>query len=280
MDLAAAAAYFDTIPVYDAYAGTLLFYGQLDLYDLADRDSAAGFRRTLSAAEITMPARGCAAIAGDNFVMGRQIKDAFDGEVHRVSVILHPAEHALQLGYAATFLGTGTPTSLYAGESWLKNAKEETVSSEPLPMYEFYCSASESPVPGMVVYTGGLYYRVQIVNRRTAGLAVVTAFETGAGAKQTVTYTPKGAYSVASDAYAAGTPVSTPAFVESWQAQYRYANMAATDFERGDAVITLRSSVVTSPAPGETIACTGETYRVLSRQSDGQGCWEIHGRPV
>lgn len=281
MDVATATAWFDTIPVYDAYSNALLFYGQLDLYDLSERDGGTSWRRTLSTTDLTAPARGCITIGGDQFVVGRQVNDMFEGDTHRTYLLLHPADESVQIGTAATFLGGGTPTTLYAGGAWLKNMKVETEASESIPMYEYYVSASESPTPGMVLKdSGGVYYRVQVVDRRTGGLKVVVCYELGSTAVQTCTYTPNGAYSVVNDAYAAGTPITASMLVEGWRSQYRYTNMAVRDFERGDAVITVRAATVASPVPGEIVAATAQTYKILSRQSDGAGCWELHGRPI
>lgn len=280
MEFSDVASYFDNQPVSDAYTGAFLFDSQPDLFDASTRDAEAGWRRTLSAASVVMPARRCINFGGDIYVAGRSVKDFFQGEAVREYVLLHPADGLFTYGSPAAFLAAAGTTSFYAGMSWVKERKTELLTSETTAIYDVYCSAVEPVSRGMLVLSGlGRYLRVHGIDTRSGGLAVLVAYDLGASALRQVSYSSAGAYSVSSDSSTAGAPNSVAAIVEDFSSNYRYRNNAADTFARADKVVTVLKTAVTSPKPGDKLVDNGTTYRVISRADDGLA-WELHVRPI
>ena len=279
MELSDAAAFFDHIPVVDAYSDAALFTGQPDLYDASERDSEAGWRRTISASAITIPARRCVKFGTEIFVIGRTVKDYFDGGVIREHALLHPTDGLFSWGTPANFIaGTGT-TSFYGGVSWLKERKQVALTSEVHSMYDVYCSPTESVEHGMLVLDHeGRYLRVAGLDIRTGGLAVLVTYDLGVAAVRQISYTAAGAYDVVSDS-SSGSPILFDAVVEGFATNFNYVNNAAASFDRADKVVTIRQSDVASPKPGDTLIDQGLDYRVLEKLDDGNSCWELHVRP-
>lgn len=283
MEFTAAASFFDNQPVLDAYTGATLFMAQPDLYDAAVRDAETGWRRTLSTAAAVFPARGCVQIANDRFVAGRSVRDYFQGEVVREHVLLHPTDQLIAAGFPAEFLAGGIiAVSFYAGLSWLKERKVETTTSETSTIYDVYCSVSETSVrEGVILKTqDGNYLRVLGADLRSGGLMVLVTYELGADALRPVSYTATGAYDPAADSSSASAPILIDAFVEDFQSNYRYKTSAATKYDRADKVVTVRMSDLPNPVPGDLLEDQGETFRLLERQADPGGCWELHVRPA
>lgn len=283
MDLSVAAAYFDDQAVYDSYSSALLFYGQPDLYDSAERDSETGWRRSLSVVPGTpLPARGCISLGTDHFVIGRVVKDYFQGSPIREHLLLHPAEGLVSLASAATFLASGTPTSLHAGRSWLKDRKFETRTSQAYPLYDFFCHESEPAVLGYILKDADNdYYRVAADSVRSGELRTLTAYHLGTTALRSIGYSVAGTtYSSSTNSYTLAASATISAFVEDYRTNYLYLNNAAEDFERSDKVITVLVSAVTDPKTTDRITDSTTTYRVIDRQPDGASAWAIHVRPV
>lgn len=276
-----ASAYFDTLSVKDGYSSAHLFYGQMDLYEGVERDGTTSYRRSLSAAAVTRPARGVVLVGSERFICGREIKDYFDGVAHRSNLLLHPVDGSVSVGTASTFLTTPTtPTAMYMAGSWLKNSSDEERTSTLTPVIEFHLPTEETVTAGMIIKNAaGSYHRVMVVNTRTSLLKIAVAYELGTAAKRSITYTARAAYSVANDAYGTVAPLSVSVFVENWQTQYVYPNQAVEKLQVGDLIITVQT-IYMSPTIGETIVDSGRTYHIIGRQNDGAGCWNIQVRPV
>jgi hypothetical protein len=279
MDVSVAAGFFDDQPVYDAYSGALLFYGQPDLYDLTKSDSVRGYRRTLASTALSLPARGCIRFGEEVFVVGRVIKDFFQGENHRSYVLLHPVDGLMSYGWPLGFI-SGTPTTAYAAETWLKDRKFEEEGSLLRPEYVHYFHPSEPVLQGMVMKgPDGRYFRVQAVSKQTGGMLAVTGFDLGATALQSVSYSSAGSYDPVTDSSSAAPPVSVQALVEFFRANYDYPNLSAQKYEKGDLTVTVSQADITLPAASDIITISGREYRVLDSADDKNGCWEIHVRP-
>lgn len=283
MEFVGASGFFDTQPVLDAYSGSLLFYGQPDTYNASTRDSETGWRRVLSAQDATLPLRGCVLLGADRFVVGRTVSDFFQGEIVRENLLLHPADYLVDVATSAGFLSSPVLKSqMYAGVSWLKERKDESLSSDTLAMYDVYCAGYEAIARGMVLkLPGGSYLRVAGVDLRSGGLLVLATYDLDTNPLRSVVYTPStGVYQVTTDAYITGTPVTIPAFIESYRSNYHFQNSSAEKFERADKIVTIKNTAVSSPKPEDTLVDSGVTLRVLDCQSDGLGSWELHTRPV
>lgn len=282
MEFADAAGFFDNQPVLDAYSGAQAFLAQPDVYDASTRDAATGWRRTMSTQSAVLPTRGCVKIGDDFYIAGRRVSDFFQGVKVRDNILLHPADFLVSVGPAAGFLSTPqTGTATYAGISWLKLRKDETLTSDLEAMYDVYFAAYETVTQGMLIkLPSGEYLRVAGIDLRPGGLNVVTAYHIGA-ALRTIPYTSStGVYNPSTDAVGAAAPVNVAAVIEAYRTNYHFRNSAVEKFERADRIVTVKSTVIATPNPGDTLVDQSQTFRVLDRQSDGAGSWEIHVRPV
>lgn len=281
MEFQDAVKYFDNQQVIDAYTSAFLFNCQPDLFDATKRDAEAGWRRTLSAAAVILPARGCIKIESDIYIAGRSVRDYFKGQKIREYLLLHPADELLVSGAPENFLSATGTTAFYAGVSWVKERKEENRTSETSVVYDVYCSPTETAGVGDILKTeGGNYLRIGGASKRSGGLGVLVTYELGANALRSVSYTAAGTYDVVSDSPGAVAPVVVDAFVETYSSNYEYLKSASEKFEVADRVITVLQSDIADPKPGDTFEDQNETFRFLERQADGASCWKIHVRPV
>jgi len=281
MDLMTAASFYDTLPVKDGYAGTALFDGQMDLYDGGARDGVTSYRRSISAAVVTRPARGVVLAGSDRYIIGREIKDYFDGEVIRSNLIIHPSDGLFTTGTAAQFLTTSVLlVSCYAAVSLNKEQKEESESSQYFNLVDVYCSTTETVPRGYLVKgPSGIYYRVQSFGMTTAGFQVLTCAELGAGVLlSSVSYVGPGTYVPATDSSTTPAPITISGILERYQSNYRYLLNEAKKFEVGDKVLTVTVAALATPAVGAHVTAGGVVYDVLGYQSDGFSAWELHLR--
>lgn len=282
MDVATAATYFDSAEVLDAYSSAVLFTGQLDLYDAAERDSDTGWRRTVSAPTVVLPARGCVSVAGEVFVAGRVIKDHFQGEVHRQHLLLHPADGLFTYGTTGQMLAVSGTTDFYAGISWAKESRDAELTSETIPMFRvYYFEAEDVPSAALIKDAEGNYYRVASSSLQTGGLQRLTAFGLGPAAIHTAQYSATGGtYDPVADSSGAAGPIPVSVLKEPARTHYRYQTNAALDFAPADVLLSaLTASLGGVPEPESTFDIEGITYRVLERWAAADGCTEMHARP-
>lgn len=284
MDIYGAATYFDGIPVTDTANSTLLFTGQLDLYDAAVKDSLAGWRRTVSAAAVTLPSDGVVTINSRNYLAGRVIDDVFLSQTIRQHLLLHPCDTgSFSMGTALAFLSTPqTSVSFYGASELRKELKEEGTSSQFFNVYNIFMSKTETPVRDYIIKgPDNRYYRVENVEEQSGGLRDVVANDLGTSVFTTLTYNAQGAYTSSTDTYATTTTNSVKCFVERYQDNYRYLSQAAAKYQNGDKVVTILPAVIPTPKAGDTLTPSGMgTFNVIGSQSDGLGAWELHVRPV
>ena len=282
MDLSVAAAFFDDQAVYDSYSAALLFYGQPDLYDSTERDSETGWRRSMSVVPGTsLPARGCIKLDSDNFVIGRVIKDYFQGDPVREHLLLHPTDGLVSAALTSTFLAAGSPTEFHAAQSWLKARRPEESTSEAEPIYNIFCHTSESLLLGYLLKDArDVYHRVASLSIKSGLLQTATVYQLGSDALRSIDYSIAGTtYDSATNAYLLGAASAIQAVVEDYRTNYLYLNNAAEKFERADKVVTVLKSAVPDPKTSDRFVDSSVTYRIIDRQADGSLAWAIHARP-
>lgn len=282
MDLSTVAAWFDDLEVYDGYTNQLLFSGALDYYDGTVRDSSAGWRRSVSAQNVTLPARGVVKVNGEYFIAGRVVTDSFGPEgPMRKHLLLHPADGLYAFGSADAFI-RGTPVQAYGALSWLKDAREEEVSSNIHAIYNLYVSEMETLHETDFLcrnISSGAMFRIQGSARMPSGTVAyyVTALEPAV--LQDVQYRAfTGGYDAATGLRPFAAAATVKALVERYQTNYHYQTNAAERFERADKVVTVSQQHIADPKAGELVTVGSTIYRILDKQSDGLGSWELHVR--
>ena len=282
MDLYDVAQYFDDIKVYDAYSSSYLFTCQMDQYDATTRDSMTGWRRTCSAPVITVPARRVIRIQGFDYICGQTFKDFFKDRVIREHLLMHPSDGLFTLGTAREFIDEDEDlTTFHGAVAVRKEVKEEGESSQFFAVYNIYLAMTETAERDLLVRgPDNIFYRIQSIEVQTGKYRTLFVSELGMDALTTVVYTPAGAYDVASDTTTAGTAKTLAAVVERYQTNYRYLTWAAEKFRNGDIVVTVSEADLPTPKNNDRVLARGRDYRVLEKQQDGFGSWELQCRPA
>jgi hypothetical protein len=210
-------------------------------------------------------------------MVGRIVRDYASGAVIREHALLHPCDGLFSIAAPLEFLKTTpAPVTFYGALAWEKNQREEAVSPRVYSQVEVYMAAYEAGSRGFLVKSPqGAYYRVQGETLSTGGLRRLACSELGASAVASVTYTPIGTYTPATDTFGTLTPVVVKTLTERYQVGYHYLARAATPYEVGDTVITVAKTAIVLPKPGDTVP----GFRVIGVQDDGLSCWALHARP-
>jgi len=279
MRLANAAKYFDRLEVRDAYSGRKLFRAQFDLFDDSERDAIGMLRRTLSVAPGTqMPARlAITAPEGYHWIVGATDNmDTFGNEVIRDKYTLHRSSGLARVCTPAEVIAGAGGTEMHGGLAWIKDWREEAVSSRPYPYCEIYFAAGEPVEPDRYVVLGGRVFRIRSVYTSEAGFKVAEADDLQA-ALQPITYSGTLVYDPITDEETA-TPVAMTALVYRFSSHYQYDQASAEKMEPGDLNCVITKADVALAEVGRIVVYSGVTYRVISVEGE-QDCWRLHIRP-
>lgn len=281
MELADIAASFDNESFSDAYLPEQpCFLGQTDVYDGSKRDGSTVVRRVLSVAPgIEMPARLAihSIPGGINYIVGLKIYDAFQGALVREKYILQRSTHSAVIRTTAEVLADSGGTTAKAGLLWLKNAKDERISSESTPVYNIYFTLSETIVPGNIVDLDGQLYRVKVVTLPASGFKIAECFEFEYSAAE-ITYTSGSTTKdIASDSYLLGLPALIQGLRERFLSFYDNPDAGRVKFETGDEVMSVLKTDVVTPNLNDEITLGVDAWRPLDIRDVGDA-WALHIR--
>lgn len=279
MRLLNAAKHFDKLEVRDAYSGKALFKAQFDLFDDSERDAIGIQRRTLSVApDTTMPARYAVdAPVGVKWVVGSLSNaDTFlNKKIREKYTVQRVAGLARICTPSQVIAGTGG-SEAYAGLAWLKDWREESVSSAAYPYYEIYFGLNEAVRPGDYVVLNGDVFRVRSSYKSEAGFKVAEADDLDAGVTS-ITITTSASFVPSTDSFTEAT-ATIQALVVRFQANYEYQQDAAERFAPGDVSMLVSKATVVAAPLGAQVLYDGFIYRVLSAVTESD-CWRLHLRP-
>lgn len=275
MRLADAARYFDKTLCQDAVAPATSFLGQLDLFDDSKRDGATVARRVLSVApSVVMPASRLLLIAGEVWIVGAHQMDAFRGQVVRDKHIIHRAVGAAALQTIGQTLSTGgTPT--YAGKLWVKDFKEQEISSTLEGFFNLYLPQGAVAPNGSIVSVAGRLHMVRNSFVSAAGFLVAECSELAVDALVSATYSSM-VYSPLTD-----TEVPTNTAVNllrvRFQDDYAYSSESSPKLEPGDIKGYVRKAVITTAKVNHKVTVGATPWRVQTVSDEGD-CWGLHLR--
>lgn len=277
MKLSAAASYFDNQSFRDAYSGVHVVYGQIDLYDDAQREGLTSVRRIVSIKPTgAIPARKAAILGSDVWLLSSLPSiDYFQASAIRTKYIAHRADGLAEIKTILQELSNTAGVSAYGATVWLKGSKEIDESSEVTNNVNLYFAAGES-VPNLsVVKLRGIWYVVKFTYLTTTGFVAAVADQLDAPNFETVAYTNK-VYNPVTDSYT-GSPVNIKVLRIRWQDKFTYLSQASASYEAGDDVVMVRKADVVAPKTGDTLILSDGARRVVSFQSDG-GLWHLQVR--
>lgn len=282
MELNDAASSFDDEALVDAYAPTTApFYGQTDIYDGSKRDGTTVVRRVLSVVPgSVLPDRGAVlSVAGNlQYIVGLMTYDSFSGGVIREKYILQRTQHLANIRNTLQVLSASGGVQAYAGVLWLKNAKDDRVSSESFPLYNIYFSATEAVSKRQIIDLGGVLYRVKVVNLSGSGFLVAECYQF-ASVIEAITYTPGApTKDVASDTYLPQTPLVINGLQERFLSYYDNEDAGRVKFVPGDLVMSIDKTDVASPTLQDFITLDAVDWNIMDTRDTGDGTWALHLR--
>lgn len=279
MRLSAAAAYFDDVPVLDAYSGVQACMGQVDPGEGVVRDALTVSRRVLSVVPgVTLPARGALRLLDTAFLVSALPEsDYFRGAAIRDNYVMHRADGLAEIKTILQELTNVAGTSAYAAMVWVKGSKEVDESSLVTNQLNVYLSSTESVAEGQIVKLLGKWFAVREVYNTPAGFLAAVADQLDAPNFETVSYAAR-VYVPATDNYTS-TPTSVKALRLRWQSRFEYLGQASAKYQAGDDVVMVAAAAVAQPTTGDTITLSDGLRRVEAFYADG-GMWHLHVRRV
>jgi hypothetical protein len=276
MRLATAASYFDDTPCRDGVTpASVLFRGQLNLYDDSQRDGPTVVRRVLSVApSIAIPSHRLLEIHGERWIVGASQLDSFGGEAIRNKYILLRAQGACTVKTAAQALSSGGSSS-YATALWMKDWKEENVSSALEAFFNVYLPSPVTIDVGQIVTIAGRLYRARNSYPSAGGFTVaecdgLASDAIASGTYQSTTYNP------ATDTHSTSN-AAVSVLKLRWQEAHRYAAESAEKFEAGDIVGLVTKVAVAAAKAGHKLTIGSTVYAVHAVGEEG-ACWALHLR--
>ena len=274
LTLADASRYFDRTPIRDPYTNAVLFYGQVDPYDDAKRDSATAYRRILSVAPGTaVPASRLVSILGSVWVVGDSELDGM-AVAHREKFVLHPAPTLISVRSLSGHVTTGAASVSWGDMVWLKDAKEETSSSRTNPLYTVYLPTSVVLQEYNVITIGTTGYLVGPSHDQASGVlsAICAKLE----------YTPVNAtlatrvYDPVQGKYTSSADTTVKCLRVRWQSLYLYGSQGDAKYQEGDCSLVLPAGTVLETK--DRITLVGQVWSILAVETLG-GAVVAHGRP-
>lgn len=276
MEFADAVTFFHTDPVYDAYTGALLFYGQT-VPRVINSPGATSRQRTLETAPgTTLPARRAVRWYGSAWIVGNSTLDSYDGDVVKTNFDMKLASDTM------TYLTPGQATlgqagtAFYAHKEYNGDRTDPVSSSDYDTMWAVYCATSEPLSKGTFLNMGGTLLRVRNTYVTHEDFRLVEADQFDDDTLQTAVFN-TGSFSLRNDSFAEGnSPVQViqtdvPKF-------YEWRTAAESGMQAGDRTVFVAQSSLT-PKPGMTFTMLGRGWRALSVVPD-HDAWAIHARPA
>jgi hypothetical protein len=275
MRLKAAARYFDDTPVYDGYTGAFLWMCQFSSFNDANAVGSTSTRRILSIAPgLALPARRVLRIFDDWWLVGDGNPDSWKGDQIRQSfnmkksnartVVLTPAQACL----------AATGSTVYAQAIYFKDSINSLNNADYDPFWNFFFAPGEAVGKGSFLRDStGKLFRVRSSYVPLEDLRICQSDEVDIGPVTAVFAT--GAYDPVLDTAAAGS-VTTSVLLMDFTKAYSYLTQASERVAAGDMNALVAASALT-PEPGRTVAIAGTTWRILSKDVEGDA-WLLHLR--
>lgn len=273
MTLAQASSYFDHTEVTDPYTGSLLFRGQVEPFEDAKRDAYSAYRRVLSVAPTaTIPAHRTVDLLGERWIVGQGEPDGMQ-ELHRRKYVLSPVTAELNVSSLSQYLAGVTAYKLWAAPYWVKDAKQESLSSEMPHTFDVFLP---SPVAARMVLwnASGAYLTL---SQRPMPSGFFSAFSLQLDHAPEVAALVTRVYDPVAGAYVVANPAGVPvkALRVRWQNLFEQSSEADRKYEDGDVSVVLPTGTVAGP--GSVVKFAERSYQVLATDIFG-GAVVAHAR--
>lgn len=266
MDIADASTFFDDEPVYDAYTGALLFYGQAAAYDDSTSDGATLRRRVLAVGPtVTIPERRAVKLYGDRWLVGTGTPEGFYGEVVRQNFSMKRATHLMALLTPGEALEGAAGTPAYVHKHYFKEVSNAITNSELDTYWNIFVSPGELISRGYFLRSSDArLYRVRTQYLPAEGLRVLQSDELEPDARTTATFK-TGTYNPVLDE-TTGSSVVVNVIQMDTSKLYRYQHISDPQILKGDVTVVVPTAL--TPKPNDMFEMGGKQWRVLSVQPE------------
>ncbi len=273
LTLADASSYFDRTPILDAYTGATLFYGQVDPYQDAIRDSATAYRRILSVKPGTaIPTKRAVKVLGVPWLVGSSELDGH-ATAHREKYVLHPAPATLAVTSLPGYVAGAASVNNLGDMIWLKDTKEDASSSRAVPMLTAYLSSTAALAEYDVITVGTQSYLAFPPHLQASGVQAATCsrleFAPADATLATRTYDP------VQGKYTATVNTTVKCLRVRWQTLFIYGSQGDAKYQEGDCSLVLPAG--TAAATKDTLTLAGQPWNILAVESLG-GAVVAHAR--
>jgi hypothetical protein len=278
MRLSTAARYFDKTVFQDAFVPGTQFYGQLDVFDDSKRDGATVMRRVLSVASgVAIPARRVVTAFGENWIVGTDQSDQFQGAILRTKYVVQRAHGAATLRTVAQALSAGG-TATYGSKLWVKDVKELEVSSKLEGFFNLYLPSYETVAIGNLIQLSGRQHLVRNYLLSAAGFLEAEVSELALDALTVGSYKAM-SFAPATDDRTVSSTTALNVLRLRFQDLYTYREQAQDKFQEGDLKALIRKADVATAKVNDLLSVGGEDWEILSvSDEDGSLCWGLHLR--
>ena len=273
MKLSVAARSFDKLTCADAYNLTTTFLGQWDIFDDSKRDGLTIERRILATSpDITMPARKTLAVDGGQWLVGSSHMDYFRSAAIRIKHVLQQTEGLASIKTFAEAIAVSTGLQAYAGRSWVKESREEAISSDMLAVYQVFFAEGEAVTAGNLIFLKDRWHLIRAMYTSMGGFLVALSDELPEPVQVSVTFKRR-VYVPLTDAYTETTSTVNALRIH-WQSHYSYSQEAVDPYAAGDVVLMVRKADVPVVKASDKVTLSGSSYTVASVR-DESTCWGL-----
>lgn len=274
MKLKNAAIYFDDTQVFDGYTNAALWFCQFSSFNDANAVGSTSTRRILSIAPgLALPARRVLKIFDDRWLVGDGNPDSWKGAVIRQSFNMKKATALVHIVTPAQACLNQAGTQAYTQAIYFKDTVNVLNNADYDPFWNYFFAPGEPVGKGSFIRDGSKLYRVRSSYVPLEDLRIAQSDEVDIGPVAAVFET--GAYDPLTDSFGA-SPVSTMVLMMDFTKAYSYLTQASDRVAAGDVNALVPASALT-PVPGKSVAISGETWRILSKDVEGD-CWRLHLR--
>lgn len=273
MTLAQASSYFDRTPVTDPYTGSLLFHAQVEPFEDSKRDAYSAYRRVLSTApSVSIPAHRVVDLLGQRWIVGQDEPDGMQ-QLHRRNYVLSPVDAELAVSSMNQFVAGVSAYKLFASVHWLKDLKQESVSSEHPQSFEVFLPSMVTP--RQILWGASGAYLVLSPRMMPSGFVAALCLKLESSVEKASLVTR--VYDPVAGKYTVANPVGTQvnALRVRWQNLYEHRSESDRKYENGDVSVVLAAGTVV--APGAKLRFSDRTYQVLGTDNFG-GAVVAHAR--
>lgn len=275
MDIADAATFFDDDPVYDAYTGLLLFYGQTASFDDSSSDGATNRRRVLSVApDIVMPTRGGLKLYSDLWIVGTGTPDGFQGDPVRRHFSMKRVTNLAALLTPTEALAASVGTPVYIHKHYFKEVVNAGTSADVDNYWNVFIPPGEAASRGSFLrLEDDTLLRVRNDYLPVEGLRVLQSDQLDVGARTTAVFR-TGTLNRATDTVSSGTSTVNAIVIEPSKF-YRFEHMSEPAIQKGDMTVFVPTTI--TPRVDQQFAMSGKNWRVLYTVAEN-GCWALLAR--